>query len=519
MSAAAQAIPAFGSDQEAVREAIEAGEAGRIPERSGVNMTLDQATQRFYAARQFAPVWTEPRMVDELLAGLAGMADDGLDPEDYALGRLKAERAALGAKGSDGSREAAFDVLATRAFIHALFHLNRGKLDPSDIAPRPIDATAELQRILDGLGRGEVQELFALARPQSPLYSKLREGLKNLRSVAAAGGWPVIASGPALKAGMIDPRVGDLRKRLVVGGYLPAAAVASDSYDPALVAAVQKFQTENQLDADGTVGEATLAALNVPVAARIDQIRVNLERARELLDTAVGDFVLVDIAGYKVSYYRDGKAIWSSRVQVGKPYRQTPVFKSQITYITLNPTWTVPPTILKNDVLPKIRHNKGYLAAQHMRVLNAQGQEISPRSVDWNNPRGITLRQDAGPWGALGQVAIRFPNPYAVYLHDTPHQELFGKAQRDFSSGCIRTEQPFELVYLLFNASDVASKAVIDDAVKTGKTQTRTLPKPVPLMLIYWTVNIEDDGRITFKPDIYDRDPAVLAALNKREEL
>lgn len=510
-----KAIPA----QEAVRAALEVVEVGQIAERTGVGMTLDKATQRFYEDRDFEPAWNDPKKFEKLLIGLRGMSEDGLDPEDYAYSRIITAREQLKTNDTALAR-ATLDVLATRAFIHALFQLNRGKLDPDDLTPRTIDAPAELKRILDGINRGFILETFDLARPSSVHYAALRKALATFRDLEQAGGWPEVPEGPTLKLGMVDPRVQILVKRLIIGGYLaPETLVTDDIYDRVIVDAVKSFQTDYYLEPDGAMGAATRNALNIPVSQRIDQLRVNLERARQLLESAKGEFVLVDIAGYKVSYYRDDKPVWQSRVQVGKPFRQTPEFQSKITYITINPTWTVPPTILKNDVLPKVRANIGYLAANHMRVLNSKGQEISASSVNWNNPRGVIIRQDAGPWGALGQVAIRFPNPYAVYLHDTPNQALFDKAQRDFSSGCIRTERPFELVHLLFRAEDEAAQKVISDAVASGKTQTMTLPKPIPLMMIYWTVDIRENGRVTFRPDIYKRDPKILSGLNKRETL
>ncbi len=308
----------------------------------------------------------------------------------------------------------------------------------------------------------------------------------------------------------------DLR-RLQLFGYLAANldTDASERYDATLVQALEAFQRAQYLTADGHLGAATLAALNVPVAPRIDQLRVNLERARWLLHQLHGDFVMVDIAGYDIAFYKDGKPVWRSRVQVGQPYRSTPAFKSQITYLTLNPTWTVPPTILKNDILPKVRKNPGYLAANRIRVLDGQGRELSPASVNWANPRGIVLRQDAGPDNSLGRVVIRFPNDYAVYLHDTPHQELFANPQRANSSGCIRVERPRELAELLLDDPVRWNRAVIDSAIDTGKTQTVMLGKPVPLLLAYWTVDLRDDGRIGFRPDIYRRDAALLVALNR----
>jgi murein L,D-transpeptidase YcbB/YkuD len=220
------------------------------------------------------------------------------------------------------------------------------------------------------------------------------------------------------------------------------------------------------------------------------------------------------VAGYKVSYFKGGEPIWRSRVQVGKPYRSTPIFKSKIHYITLNPTWTVPPTILRNDVLPKVRKDPGYLARNNIRVLNSSGQIIAAAQVDWSKPGNVVLRQDAGADAALGRAVIRFPNNYAVYLHDTPHKELFDQNQRAFSSGCIRVERVLELVKLLLADTKSWDGAAIDAALATGNTRNVYLSNPIPILLAYWTVDSGDDNHLAFKPDIYNRDKQLLAALN-----
>jgi murein L,D-transpeptidase YcbB/YkuD len=521
MLALAAALPAWAAPAqspdlvaELIRERVE-------PALDAPGAGLAKAQATFYAQGQFAPAWTRPADIDQLLAALRGVAADGLDAEDYALTELQRRRAVLTDPHATAWQRAQFDLLATDACLAALSHLYRGKVDPATLdthwnfdARRP-DAGQGVHSVRDALTQGQVADLFARARPQSALYEELRTALAKWRQVAAQGGWTAIASGPTLKSGMLDPRVPALRRRLQLTGYLPAAVDASERYDPALEQALKQFQHDHYLLADGHLGVATLAALNVPADARIDQLRVNLERARWLLHQLHGDFVMVDIAGYGVAYYQDGKPIWRSRVQVGKPYRSTPAFKSQITYLTLNPTWTVPPTILKNDILPKLRKNPGYLAANRIRVLDGQGRELSPSSVNWANPRGIVLRQDAGADNSLGRVVIRFPNDYAVYLHDTPHQELFANPQRANSSGCIRVERPRELVELLLDDPVRWNRAAIDSAIDTGKTQTVTLGKPVPLLLAYWTVDLRDDGRIGFRPDIYRRDAPLRAALDR----
>ncbi|HET8942850.1 MAG TPA: L,D-transpeptidase family protein, partial [Rudaea sp.] len=491
----------LGAVAEQIREQVE---RWRIVD-TGVDALSEQhgAMVAFYEQRQFTPAWIRPDNVDQLLGALHAIADDGLNPEDYALGELHRQRTVLEDPQATPQQRARFDVLATEACLTALVHLYNGKVDPATLDtqwnfdPRQIDQAKGLDVVRDALLHGTVTSLFARARPQDPMYAQLRTALAKLREVAVHGGWPLLDDGPTLKPGNHDPRVPTLRQRLKLAGYAVGEG-DNDLYDPALEEALKQFQREYFLTEDGYLGKASLAALNVPVAARIDQLRANLERARWLLHELRGEFVMVDIAGYRVTYFKDGKPVWHSRVQVGTPYRRTPVFKSQINYLTFNPTWTIPPGILKNDILPKVRKNPDYLAANRIRVLDSQGRAVSPASVNWANPRGVVLRQDAGPGNALGRLVIRFPNNYLVYLHDTPHQRLFDRAQRTFSSGCIRVEKSRALAELLLDDPKAWNQSQIDRAIDTLKTQTVMLRKPVPLLLAYWTVDVQADDRVSF---------------------
>lgn len=495
-----------------------------LPATGHQRVDVSRAVIDFYARRGFRAAWTDDSDVAQLLKSLNDTQADGLDPADFRIDDLARAKAAMQTSAPTPAQRATFDIAASHTYITALLQLRRGKVDPSRLElqwnfdPVDVDPREDVNAFFAAIEAHDVARAFNQAPPQVAIYGRLREGLAQLRRVRDLGGWSPIDPGQVLKPGMFDASVAALRARLTAGGYLDEQMTTRIDYDDSVKSAVKKFQSEQYLPVDGVAGMGTLAALNVPIEARIDQVRVNMERARWLLYKLQGTFVIVDIAGYKVALYRDGKAIWRSRVQVGKPFRSTPVFQSEITYITFNPTWTVPPTILVKDILPKILKDPHYLDANLIRAIDRQGAVVDPSTIDWHNPRGITLRQDAGPDNSLGQVVIRFPNEYSIYLHDTPHRDLFAQSRRATSSGCIRVENPLQLVELLFNDPVHWNSAAIQAQLATGKTENISLPVKVPVLLAYWTVDLSVDGRVTFKPDVYGHDLAVLRALNLRSE-
>lgn len=497
----------------------------------GRRIVLTDIVARYYESQQFQPRWRDPARLDLLIAALADLDDDGLDPADYHIEALQAFRTDLRvATALQPAEQADLELLATDAMMLSLYHLYLGKVDPVQLSSqwnfstRPVSVERGFERLSAALDSGQIRETFERARPQHVWYQRGREALRTYRAIAAAGGWSPISDGPTMKLGLEDPRVPTLRYRLTVTGDIagdlePPAPPQPIIFDAELESAVKRFQARHGLTPDGAVGPATRAALNVPVSARIDQIRINLERARWVLHEIQGEFVLVNAAGFEVVYFRDNEPIWTSKVIVGRPYRETPIFKSLITYVVLNPTWTIPPGILVKDKLPVIKRDPGYLKRNNIRVIDSTGREVNPYSVDWSRYSGgrlppFQLRQDPGDDNALGLVKIMFPNPYLVYLHDTPSKSLFDKDERIFSSGCIRVEKAFELAELVLNDPVRWNRAALDAAVATKKTQTVNLARPVPVLILYWTAQPRPDGQVIFRNDVYGRDPATLAALN-----
>jgi murein L,D-transpeptidase YcbB/YkuD len=472
-----------------------------------------------YERTGFELLWARPGAAEGLLAAVRGAAAHGLDPNDYH--RPEIERLLAVQDPSDAQR-VDLDLLLTDALVRLAYHLVFGKVDPERLDPdwnaaREIDSVDPVEVLLRAIQAADVAQAVAAFAPTHPAYARFQTALARYREIAARGGFPGVPAGPKLAAGDEGPRVAALRHRLAAEGDLPEELAAGSLFDAELEQAVKRAQARFGLEPDGVVGPATLAALNVPVEARIDQIRLNLERARWVLHAVHDELVLVDVAGFRL-YLFDDRLVWTTRVVVGKPYRRTPIFRSAIRYLVLNPTWTVPPTILRQDVLPAVRRDRGYLAAKKLRVIDSRGREVDPRTVDWAGADSARfpyqLRQDPGPDNALGRIKFMFPNEHSVYLHDTPSRELFGRAERAGSSGCIRVEDPIELAVLLLDDPATWSREALERALATNATRTLTLREPVPVILMYWTLGVDDGGRVSFKRDVYARDPAVLAALD-----
>lgn len=485
----------------------------------------------FYTRRGFAPAWTDPRNVDDLLRAIVDSADDGLSPADYHLATLAQMRPEMRLPDTTDFERADFELLLTDAIVRLGYHLWFGKVDPQRFSSSwnlsrtwpGLDAAAELEAVL---ATGQLYRQIARARPAHPFYAALRSELAKMRRVALAGGWPELSAGPTLEPGASDARVPVLREVLLATGDLdaplrPEAPSAGDPllYDAALLEAVKRFQQRMGLGADGRVGSGTQAELRVPVEDRIRQLRVNLDRGRVLLYQIPEEFLVVNIAGAEAAYLRGDEVLWRSRVQVGTPYRETPEYRSELTYLVFNPTWTVPPTIIRNDILPAARRDPYSITRRGLNVIDSTGAIIDPGSVDWTRfSTGhipYTLRQDPGPNNALGRVKFMFPNPYNVYLHDTPSKSLFDKDTRTTSSGCVRVQQPFELAKLLLDDPGNWNEATIAATIARGEIQNVTLRRRVPIILAYWTAWVDPEGVVNFRRDVYGRDAAWAKALDE----
>ena len=463
--------------------------------------------QAFYAQQDWMPVWaSESARLPALRAQLQLLADDGLNPNRYAVPTSAPQ---------DG--ELCADIDISRHYLQALQDLHYGRLLQSHFEPLwhvdgpPTDRQAQLLSIAVP-GVNDIAAAFDLARPHLPQYQSLRQ-LYAAQRLQALPQWQPVGNGPLLRPAMEDQRVPELARRLYNEGYLADVIVTPDNaYDDVLVEAVKHFQASHSLQADGVVGPGTIAELNISPLTRRDQLRVNLERFRWMAQDMEPSGLVVNVAAAELTLYQGGQPVWQTRTQVGRAERQTPLLKSRVTRLTLNPTWTVPPTIWKEDKLPEIRKDQTFLSRQNLQVLDANGQPLAAADIDWDNPGNILLRQDAGPRNPLGQMVIRFPNPFSVYLHDTPSKALFEKGPRAFSSGCVRVEHPLQLRDLLLSP---AEKTRTDTLLASGTTHEFRLSSPVPILMTYWTAQVDSSGHVRYAPDIYSRDSALLVGLDR----
>jgi murein L,D-transpeptidase YcbB/YkuD len=513
------AVPSFAAENERVaaemRKIIDSGEPVMGDQQSDDRIV---EVYVFYAVdRNYKPLWVrdsgpkaKARDVLEVFRNAGKM---GLNPNNYRVTQIERMMAAK------SPRELAeLELLLSRAFIDFGRDINRGVVLPNEASRENAITSKELGALslIDGAENADVIADYARTlEPQSPEYQRLKGALATYREIARKGGFPAIPKGAALKPGMTDKRIPLIRQYLLLTGDLPAGAdQASDLYDPDLLAAVKWFQFRHGLTDDGILAQTTLEAMNVPVASRIRQIELNLERRRWMDDDLGPYYILVNVADQELKVVKDGKTVHTAKVVVGKPFTRTPVFSEKMKYVVLNPYWNVPPNIANGEYLPKLRRNPGVLARERIRIFNAGGKQVDPYSVNWSalSRMPYSLRQDSGAKNALGKVKFMFPNRFNVYLHDTPSKSLFNKDLRIFSHGCMRVQNPLDLAELIL-ADQGWSRARIDSTIAQGGERIVNLKTPIPVHVTYLTAWVNKDGAVNFRRDPYKRDEQLAEAL------
>lgn len=525
--AAAPAAPPHLNVRHEIERLLDRTEALPLADTTGAGRVW-QRTEAAYRERHHHPLWSErnalrPQAI-ELVHAIADAGRFGLDPSDYGLRGL--QRLYANALRRDSSTAwleprvlARFDVAASVALLRLGEDLRHGRVEgdtlDADWRRRPDEEfwPAWLERA----ARESPDSLLASLEPRSARYRALETALARYRAVAAHGGWLEIPPGPPLTAGARGLRVARLIRRLAATGEL-RGPVRDTVMDVALVQAVGDFQTRNGIPRSGTVGDATRAVLNVPVADRIRTIGLNLERWRWLPDSLGARRVEVNIPAFRVELFRADTVTRAMRVVVGKRTNPTPVFTTRLTYLELNPTWTLPPSVVFKEIIPAM-HGKPapYLARNHMFVTRlARGDTLDPALVEWKQVRvdsfPYLVVQRAGPDNPLGQIKLMCPNEYDVYLHDTPRRDRFVDAVRDYSHGCVRLSGAVELADSLLELAP-ADSARLTALIATGRWGRIHLPHAVPVHFLYWTAWADSGGAVHWRDDLYGVDDRLAHAL------
>lgn len=493
------------------------GGASRIMCANKLRCSLALTTQQ-YNQESSTILWSHNGKIlpdaNQLIEILQNSYKDALYPDDYHLStilQLTQQVASAPTMQPPIAELADLDTTLTDAFLLYAKHMATGRVDNLAVYPtwtiskRAVNLPDLLQKATHG---GNLTQVLNGLTPTYPGYLELKGQLDKYQSIASNGGWGQISTGASLKIGSKGVRVSQLQKRLTVTGEYTATEKTT-IFDKPLKQAVMKFQAHHGLKANGVVDKQTLQALNIPVNQVIKLIELNMDRLRWLPLQTSNQYLLVNIPNFSLDVMESGQSILNMPVIVGKGANRSCVLSSKISYIEINPYWSVPDSIGRKEILPKLQQDPNYLAKEQMNVYNGSfaNPPIDPSRIDWKkvNPNNMPykFRQMPGEKNALGNIKFIFPNVCGIYLHDTPSRNLFGRNRRDFSHGCIRVGKPIELADYLLSDKPNWDGDRVESQIKLGKRQIVYLAEPMDVNIVYATVWVDNNGELQFRNDIY----------------
>ncbi|MDF7681268.1 L,D-transpeptidase [Enterobacteriaceae bacterium ESL0689] len=477
-----------------------------------------------YAAREMKPVWQDHQAVQEFQQQLAEVAIAGFQPQFTTWISLLTDPAVNGM---------ARDIVLSDAMLGYLHFISTLPVQgqrwlygtrPYTMITPPLSV---MNHWLLALDKNELHPFIARLKPQHPQYETMRQALLSL--VADSQPWPRLTERVPLRPGAKSKETGALREILQRTGMLEnrdeitisegsdetakgqkSKITSSAIYDNQLVAAVKRFQAWQGLAVNGVIDAATRDKLNLPAAQRAAILALNIQRLRLIPDDS-STRIMVNIPAFSLVYYQNGSQVMVSRVIVGRPDRKTPIMDSVLNNVVINPPWNVPPTLARKDILPKVRHDPGYLEQHGYTMMRGRGSKetVNPHQVDWStiteNNLPFRFQQAPGARNSLGRYKFNMPGTEAIYLHDTPNHNLFQRSVRALSSGCVRVNKASELANQLLQ--DVGwDKTRISDVLKQGDTRYVTIRQPIPVHLYYLTAFVDDDDHLQYRTDIYNYD-------------
>ncbi len=471
--------------------------------------------KEFYLATGFKSVWQSKKNRKIILEQLNNSEEEGLILATYAVNKLQQyEKKYNSLKDNERAK---YDVLLTHKLQKYISHLSTGLYNHRnfynnwDLKTDTIDINSTIAILLktDSLNY-KIEQL----KPNHIVYKSLKKALKIINTFPSSTFSP-IAIESKIVLNDTNPSVIDIKKRLMYWKDMKPKDSLSAIYDRETNEAMKKFQIRHGLAADGVIGAGTIAALNFSKNQRRNQILTNLERWKWFPKDLGKEYLIVNIPDYKLTLVKNlvknNDTIRTYKVIVGRDKRPTPVLSSRLSNVILNPTWTVPPTILKEDVIPAISANRNYLAQTNIKVYDTNGSEVSANNWKLSSAKSYRYVQSPGTFNSLGMVKFSFPNRFSVYLHDTNHRDFFGKQKLSLSSGCVRVQNPLELAEYLLSEETNWDVKKISKTLQSKKTKYIKIQKEVNIYILYWTAWSENNTLI-FRDDIYNLD----AVLNKK---
>ena len=477
----------------------------------------DAAIARFYQMRNYKPIWTgaeDAARRAALFSALDGVAAHGLPAARYDTAGL---RAAFSAVGSEHQR-AVLEVRVSKVFATYARDVQNGFLIPADVDAGIVRDVPyrDVGGLLEGIASQDPAAFLRSLPPSAPEYAELQRARLDLDRAITSGGWGPVIAAKKLEPGDTGTDVIVLRDRLVAQGYLRRSA--TQVFDGDIQRAVQIFQIDHGLTADGVAGPGTIAEINQSPTERLKSVLVAMERLRWMNGLPLGKrHIWVNLPDFTAKVIDDGKVTFESVTVVGmnQPDRRSPEFSDMMEFLVVNPTWNVPRSITVKEYLPMLQRNPN--AAGHLRIVDSHGRAVDRSAVDFtqftarNFP--FSMSQAPSDGNALGLVKFMFPNRWNIYLHDTPQKPLFAKEVRAFSHGCIRLGRPFDLAYVLLAAQTSDPEGLFRSHLETGHESVVTLDKPVPVHLVYFTAWPNTAGHIEYRRDVYGRDGRIFAAM------
>lgn len=459
----------------------------------------------FYRSNDFKTVWNSSENRKLIHTALSKAQEEGLNPDDYQGATLAEYESRV-----DNLSEKEFvnyDILMTISVQKYVSHLSNGKLNPRNLYDDwdlKRDSSDMNKNLSEAIHSNSLEILLENSKPKHLVYLRLKSALAMVNALPKDT-LKEITFGNKLKLNMSDAGVVNLKKRLMYWKDLKPKDSITKVYDEETFKAVKKFQRRHGLASDGVIGKATILALNTTKDERKQQIIANLERWRWYPKDLNDQYLIVNIPDFKLRVICYNDTVRTHDVIVGTSKRKTPILNSKLSYAVFNPTWTVPPTILKEDIIPETIKNRGYLRKKNIKIFDYSNNEISVWK--WNPEKAMNYKyvQSPGTYNSLGMVKILFPNDFTVYLHDTNHRELFGKTDRSLSSGCVRVQNPMELTEYLLDDAKNWNLAKITETLQSEKTQNVKFKNDIYIYQFYWTA-WSDKNTLQFRPDVYDLD-------------